>query len=726
MTTATPSEETNRRKDSSDVKEDVEAGEKLETALPTSRTSRDESRVSVAEAVATVLVAPEDSAQDDEPGVDEIGGVGRRQTSRGDTKFSSTATRNNPGQSPPTKQDEMDNLVSDIVAQMEETDTVLNSQVKGRGKNPSISFRDLRVDRSSNNDPGSSFLHDSNVQHQQTPGAVRVNSHANAEVAAAPAGNDDHDDLEAEHEESVSLQDSTSQATCAAARGSTATASSSNETGVISAAVVDEEELEAEFRQRMKSTMVEATEVRNIDPESGDADEEKRQQKQAAVPDEEQKSWRRITVVGGVAVVVIIVVIVILVTTLNSPNNNPDVSPTPAPVSDYEYLEQLFLPISGTNITVVGTPQYQALDWLANDDAAMLNIQTTSDLTLTQRYVMAIFFYSTGGPTSWVDDLRFLSIYSVCEWPNVNGTEEAARTDNEVDCNEEGEITKIRIERNNLTGTIPHEIGVLTTMDIFTIGGNLGIVGTIPSEMGSLTLLSFLQFAGNSLSGTIPETFERLKGLETVSFFRNNLVGTLPEKFLQETGYNLEIFDVGGNMLTGTIPDAFITQSRLRFVFMEDNTFEGELPLTLYSQPSMQILSLSNNQLNGSIGPQIGALADLRSLYLDGNAMHGTLPTQMAGLGDLEQLLLSGNQIEGSLPVQIGDMRKLKTVDISNNTFTGTLPAEMGGLAGLASLNLDFNPELSGSIPDSLTQLTALEQLLLKGTNITAGLNEAF
>ncbi|KAG7373342.1 RHS repeat-associated core domain containing protein [Nitzschia inconspicua] len=482
-------------------------------------------------------------------------------------------------------------------------------------------------------------------------------------------------------------------------------------TGVISADIVDEVQLEAQFRKRIKSEMVEAIEVRK---------EAEFQQQEAAMAQGQQErrevGRRRSLCVWSIIILAAAVISIVLGVSLGGESNR---------LSDHAFMEELFFPLSGPDITVKGTPQYQALNWLAYEDPAKLDIQSTSYMNLTQRYVMAVFFYSTGGPTSWVDDLRFLSNYSVCEWPNLMGIKEDARTDNEVGCNEHGEIIKIRVERNNLTGTLPKELSALTTIQILTTGGNPNITGTLPAELGELTFLNFLQFADNSLTGTFPENLRKLTRLETFSIFGNHIRGKLPESFVKDTSYKLEIFDLGRNIFTGTIPNKFNTQSKLRYVFMEDNAFEGDLPSTLYAQPNLQILSLSNNLLNGTIGQQIAAMESLRLLYLDNNAMTGSIPSQLFGLKDLDQIYLSSNKFGGSIPAAISRLSRVRTIDLSNNVFNESLPSEMGLLERLTVLNLEANPELSGTLPESFGQLTQLEKLFLKDTNISGGLNEA-
>jgi hypothetical protein len=77
----------------------------------------------------------------------------------------------------------------------------------------------------------------------------------------------------------------------------------------------------------------------------------------------------------------------------------------------------------------------------------MLVIRDTGASVLVERYVMAVLYFSTGGP-KWSDDLRFLSNYSICEWPNIGEDESQLTTTNEVDCDDNGQVSKLSIGKS--------------------------------------------------------------------------------------------------------------------------------------------------------------------------------------------------------------------------------------------------------------------------------------
>lgn len=64
-----------------------------------------------------------------------------------------------------------------------------------------------------------------------------------------------------------------------------------------------------------------------------------------------------------------------------------------------------------------------------------------------------------------------------------------------------------------LVGTIPSEIGTLTTLASLSIS-NCDLWGQIPTEVGHLTLLEQIWLFGNWLSGTVPTEFGKLSELQ--------------------------------------------------------------------------------------------------------------------------------------------------------------------------------------------------------------------
>lgn len=95
--------------------------------------------------------------------------------------------------------------------------------------------------------------------------------------------------------------------------------------------------------------------------------------------------------------------------------------------------------------------QYKALEWISTADGYNIKPQHPKFL---QRYVLALLYYSTNGPTSWKNNKKFLTPFDECSWKDNGGVR---------NCNEEGFVTDLSLW-NNLHGTLPSEIGYLTSL----------------------------------------------------------------------------------------------------------------------------------------------------------------------------------------------------------------------------------------------------------------------
>jgi hypothetical protein len=84
------------------------------------------------------------------------------------------------------------------------------------------------------------------------------------------------------------------------------------------------------------------------------------------------------------------------------------------------------------------TPQHAALNWLANGDDAMLDLDTTPDDILIERFVVVLLYVTTTG-WAWSHPMRFLRETGVCDWYS-------GRNDRGILCNEDqSSITEINM-----------------------------------------------------------------------------------------------------------------------------------------------------------------------------------------------------------------------------------------------------------------------------------------
>lgn len=63
------------------------------------------------------------------------------------------------------------------------------------------------------------------------------------------------------------------------------------------------------------------------------------------------------------------------------------------------------------------TAQYRALEWLADDDEAKIDL--SDEIRVIQRYSRAVVFLSTGGGDTWIETFNFSYGLDECQWNSM-------------------------------------------------------------------------------------------------------------------------------------------------------------------------------------------------------------------------------------------------------------------------------------------------------------------
>ena len=258
----------------------------------------------------------------------------------------------------------------------------------------------------------------------------------------------------------------------------------------------------------------------------------------------------------------------------------------------------------------------------------------------------------------------------------------------------DGRVTEVNLHVNDLSGTIPSELGRLSSLKVLQLYEN-NLTGPIPSELAILSELNYLDLERNALNGQLPEELGDLANLEHLGLALNELTGLIPAELATLSklkGLRLQLND-----LTGPIPPELGRLASLTDLGLNDNKLRGPIPAELGRLSSLIGLSLGHNALTGPIPPALGDLSRLWTLYLDGNNLTGTVPQELGHLSRLRWLRLGGNNLSGPLPASFTNLRQLELLEIGENAGL-CAPADDAFQTWLATVP-DFRGETCAAEP---------------------------
>jgi hypothetical protein len=404
------------------------------------------------------------------------------------------------------------------------------------------------------------------------------------------------------------------------------------------------------------------------------------EQRRLEEPNRRKQRW----IVGGYMILALAILGIVLGVTLgkkSSPSPTPEAAaPTPNPTSErFASLKTSIESVSfdgGAALSDPLSPQYKALAWLDGNE----KLEEYSMRKAIQRYTLAVFYYSTSGE-NWTESGGWLTDEDECTW--------FSHANNPV-CDESDVFLQLILYDNNLVGSLPSELALLSD-SLLSLGFKDDMLtGTLATELGLLINVEFFQFYNTDLSGTIPTELGRLKmkGDNGTAFYLegNSLSGTIPPEIVAFPG--VEYLSLAYNDLTGSIPSEIGIASSLLSLRLASTKLEGKIPTELGKLVALEELSLFENGLSGPIPSEVGLLLNLKELRLFENLLSGIIPGEIGRLTNLLYMAIGYNGLRGPIPPSIGNLSKLQflTLDgLGGVGLNGTIPVELGNLSSVCT-----------------------------------------
>ncbi|CAL4905013.1 unnamed protein product [Urochloa decumbens] len=306
-------------------------------------------------------------------------------------------------------------------------------------------------------------------------------------------------------------------------------------------------------------------------------------------------------------------------------------------------------------------------------------------------------------------------------------------------------LTYLNLNWNNLSGGVPPSLGNLSSLLDLYAGSNR-FSGKIPDSLGRLTELMSLNLAYNHLSGNIPASLFNISSIGMFELSGNNALSDVLPFDIGVTLPNLHHLILNDCQLSGQIPHTIGNATRLKYIQLDYNKFEGTVPLEVGNLKDLEVLIVGSNQLEDKWGSDwelimslsncskllslaLGSnnfqdmwrLQNLTVLGLRGNFLSGNIPPSIGELYNIGLLDLSQNNISGEIPVTLGNLTSLSVLYLFENNLQGSIPTSLGKLQNIASLILSSN-QLSGTVPEQIVSLSSLTNILDLSYNFLSGL----
>ncbi|XP_052291726.1 receptor-like protein 9DC3 [Citrus sinensis] len=317
-------------------------------------------------------------------------------------------------------------------------------------------------------------------------------------------------------------------------------------------------------------------------------------------------------------------------------------------------------------------------------------------------------------------------------------------------------LQDVRLEENEIRGTIPNSIFQLVNLTILDLSSNDLVAQSDLTSSQSYKSFNFLIFQITAyshlpllpislsnipylalrfcvsliaiLEGHIHNTFANASHLRSLDLYSNKLEGPLPRSLAKYI--KLEVVNVENNMISDSFPCWMGSLSELKILVLRSNQFDCPPCNSNITFPfqALRIIDLSHTEFTGflprRIFPSMEAMKNVdeqgRLEYMGRAFCDESITVAMKGHDfQLQNIFVmframdfSSNRFHGEISEVLGNFKSLKVLNLSHNSLTGNIPVSFENMTALESLDLSFN-KLDGRIPEQLLSVTALALLNL-------------
>ncbi|KAE8124667.1 hypothetical protein FH972_019532 [Carpinus fangiana] len=235
------------------------------------------------------------------------------------------------------------------------------------------------------------------------------------------------------------------------------------------------------------------------------------------------------------------------------------------------------------------------------------------------------------------------------------------------------------LKGQNLPGTLPPDLAKLPYLQQIDLTRNY-LNGSIPPGWESYCS----SLLGNRLTGSIPKELGNITTLKNFTVEFNQLSGNLPPELGDMS--SIERFRISDNFFSGKIPDYIQNWTKLEKLLLSLNYFTGELPDSFAGLITLKDFRISDNRFSGKIPNYIQNWKKLGKLVIQAGGLNWPIPLGVALLEKLSDLRISDlNGSEEPFP-PLNNLTHLKTLILGSCNITGWLPEFLGGYDNVENL----------------------------------------